>query len=161
MQLNLTQNRSKILSAMSPLLDSTGSISGSEMSVRLITTNFEEGSSVDGFPSLPQPSELAILTNPAKWQVRSLSFDFLEYFKLLKTQNLGRSVLYTPVITSTQTLFTGNLPFCSALTPDMGVVSVATQQTKGKGKQCFVRLLMRKWIKCGYMRLYQCVCKML
>lgn len=128
---------------MSPLLDSTSSISGSEMSARLITTNFEDGSSVDGFPSPPQPSELAILTNPAKWQIRSLSFDFLEYFKLLKTQNLGRSVLYTPVITSTQTLFTGNVPFCSALTPDMGVVSVAAQQTKGKGT-CISVLLAKR-----------------
>ena len=103
------------------------------MSARLITTNFEEGTSVDGFPSPPGPSELAILTNPAKWQVRSLQFDFLEYFKLLKTKDLGRSVLYTPVIASTQTLFTGNIPFSSALTPEMGVVSVAAQQTKGKG----------------------------
>ena len=106
------------------------------MSARLITTNFEDGSPVDGFPSTPQPTELAILTSPAKWQLRSLSFDFLEYFKLLKTKNLGGSILYTPVITSTQTLFTGNLPFCSALMPEMGVVSVAAQQTKGKGQWC-------------------------
>ena len=105
------------------------------MSARLITTNFEvDGSSVDGFPPPPQPSELAIVTNPAEWQIKNLSFNFLEYFELLKTQTLGRSVLYTPVIASTQTLFTGNIPFCSALTPDMGVVSVAGQQTKGKGQ---------------------------
>ena len=106
------------------------------MSARLITTDFEQdGSSVDGFPPPPQPSELAIVTNPAEWQVGSLSFNFLEYFELLKTQILGRSVLYTPVISSTQTLFTGNVPFCSALTSDMGVISVAGQQTKGKGQQ--------------------------
>ena len=67
--------------------------------------------------------------------MRNLSFDFLEYFKLLKTRDMGRSVLYTPVIASTQTLFTGNLPFCSALTQEMGVVSVAAQQTKGKGER--------------------------
>ena len=104
------------------------------MSARLITIDFEQdGSSVDGFPPPPRPSELAIVTNPAEWQVRSLSFNFLEYFELLKTQILGRSVLYTPVISSTQTLFTGNVPFCSALMSDMGVISVAGQQTKGKG----------------------------
>ena len=119
---------------MSPLLDSSSSITGTEISARLITTNFEDGSSVDGFPPPPQPSEIAIVTNPAEWQVRSLSFNSLKYFELLKTRTLGRSVLYTPVISSTQTLFTGNVPFCSALTPDMGVVSVAGQQTKGKGQ---------------------------
>ena len=121
---------------MSPLVDSTGSIKGSEISARLITTNFEEGSSVDGFPPLPQSSEVAIVTNPAKWQISGLSFNSLEYFEQLKTQTLGRSVLYSPVTTSTQTMFTGNVPFCSALTPDMGVVSLAGQQTKGKGQHC-------------------------
>ena len=119
---------------MAPLLDSSSSIVGSEMSARLITTDFEDGTSVDGFPPPPESSELAIFTNPARWQLRNLSFDFLEYFKLLKTKDMGRSVLYTPVIASTQTLFTGNLPFCSALTQEMGVVSVAAQQTKGKGQ---------------------------
>ena len=135
------QNRSRILSAMTPLLDSSNSIVGSEMSARLITTNFEEGTSVDGFPPPPKSTELAIFTNPAQWQVRSLSFDCLEYFELLKTKDLGRSVLYTPVIASTQTLFTGNLPFCSALTQEMGVVSVAAQQTKGKGQ-----LKLKAWM---------------
>ena len=103
------------------------------MSAHLITTDFEDGTPVDGFPPPPGPKELAVLTNPATWQVNSLSFDFLEYFKLLKTKDMGRSVLYTPVIGSTQTLFTGNFPVCSALTQEMGVVSVAAQQTKGKG----------------------------
>lgn len=122
------------MSALSPLADPSSSIKGSEMSARLVTTDFEEGTSVDEYPSPPQSSELAILMRPAKWQLRHLPFDFLEYFELLKTRSLGRSVLYTPVIGSTSTLFTGNIPFCSALTTEMGVVSVAAQQTKGKGQ---------------------------
>lgn len=75
-----------------------------------------------------------MITSPAQWQLQGLPFSREEYFSRLETRELGRTVLYTPVITSTQLPFTGNLTFCQALTQEMGVVWVAAQQTQGKGQ---------------------------
>ena len=85
----------------------------------------------------PSLSELTVVTNPAPWQLHGLPFSCDRYFQELRTREMGRSLLHTPVITSTQLPFMGNLTFCQALRPEMGVVWVAAQQTKGKGNVSF------------------------
>lgn len=120
---------------MIPLQTSEGIIKGSEMDLQLIPHDFSKlGTPVD---PLPQPSakNLTVVARPARWQLHSLPFNPDIYFEHLKTAHLGRTVLYTPVISSTQTVFTGNVMFCNTLTSQMGVVCVAAQQTQGKGEQ--------------------------
>ncbi len=107
------------------------------MSLRLIEHNYQSGTPVDSSPC-PTPSEMTLITLPARWQLETQPFNFSEYFEHLHTTSLGRTLLYTAVIPSTQTLFTGNIEFCNALTADMGVVSVAGQQTKGKGESLLI-----------------------
>ena len=112
------------------------------MSIQLINTDLSsEGTPVDPFPP-PSGSSLSVFTRPAKWQLNRLPFDFDSYFNHLKTAHLGRSLLYTPVITSTQTVFAGNVPLCTALTPDLGVICVAAQQTQGRGEWIHVLTLV-------------------
>lgn len=108
---------------------------GREMSLQLIQHNYQSSSSVDPAPSSTH-SKMALIAFPADWQLDSQPFDFKEYFYHLHTAQLGRTLLYTSVISSTQSLFTGNIDFCNALTTDMGIVSVAGQQTSGKGEIC-------------------------
>jgi len=117
-----------------------GVIKDGEMSLRLIEHDFRSGTSVDP-PPKPHPSSQTLITNPGKWQLDSLPFNTDSYFDHLRSNHLGRTLLYTEVITTTQSLFTSNMAFSEALTQDMGVVNVAGQQTKGKGttfnKICF------------------------
>ena len=109
------------------------------MSLQLIFNDFSKlGTPVDPLP-LPSSSNLTVIARPAKWQLHSLPFDSDLYFEHLRTAHLGRTVLHTPVISSTQTVFTGNVTFCNALTTQLGVVCVAAQQTQGKGE--FLRSL--------------------
>ena len=115
------------------------------MSLRLIEHNYQSGTPVDSAP-FPTHSEMALITLPARWQLEAQPFNFSEYFDRLHTTSLGRTVLYTAVIPSTQTLFTGNIEFCNALTTDMGVVSVAGQQTRGKGGSLLICVV----INCGH-----------
>ena len=119
---------------MIPLQANEGVIKGSEMNLRLIANDFSKlGTPVDPLPQ-PSSSNLTVIARPAKWQLRSLPFDSDLYFEHLQTAYLGRTVLYTPVISSTQTVFTGNVTFRNALTTQLGVVCVAAQQTQGKGE---------------------------
>ena len=128
------QNRTQFLSAMSTLKQSDHTIKGSEMDIHLIQTDIAtEGTPVDPLPE-PTRSCLSVLTRPAKWQLDRVQFCFKEYFDHLRTAYLGRTVLCTPVVSSTQTFFTGNMPFCTALKSELGVVCVAGQQTQGKGQ---------------------------
>lgn len=124
---------------MTPLQANEGIIKGSEISLQLISNDFSKlGTPVDPLPQ-PSSSNLTVIARPAKWQVRSLPFDLDLYFEHLQTAHLGQTVLYTPVISSTQTVFTGNVTFCDALTTQLGVVCVAAQQTQGKGEvSCFM-----------------------
>ena len=62
-----------------------------------------------------------------------MEFDVGKYFGALQTTRLGRVLLYTPVITSTQTVFTGNTTFTFA-SCESGVICSAGQQTRGKGQ---------------------------
>ena len=107
-------------------------IKGSEMDVELITTDMTEGTPVDAHP-IPSPQRLCVFTRSAPWQLSPLPFDFQLYFSLLETSTLGRTILYTPVISSTQTAFVGNAKFSLSIPSVMGLVSVAGQQTHGKG----------------------------
>ena len=79
-------------------------------------------------------SDLSIITRPAPWQLDEVPFSQSMYFSELQTRDIGRTVLHTPVITSTQLPFTGNRMFCHAFSAEMGVVWVAAQQTQGKGE---------------------------
>ena len=103
-------------------------IKGKGMDIELIPTE-------DGSP-LPVPTahHLCVITTPTQQQLNAISFDFQLYFSLLKTATLGRTVLYTPIISSTQTVFTGNLPFADSLPASLGTVCVAGRQTNGIGR---------------------------
>lgn len=125
------QSRSHFLSALKPHL-SDCVIPGKDLSLRFLSHDYNLGTPVDETPP-SSTSELIVVTKPAPWQLQSLPFSSLEYFQRLETRELGRTLLHTPVITSTQLPFTGNLTFCQMVEPKMGVVWVAAQQTKGKG----------------------------
>lgn len=53
----------------------------------------------------PGESRLCILEDPKDGELVGILFDRQRYFAELKTKYLGRTLLYTPVIASTQTLF--------------------------------------------------------
>ena len=129
----LLQLRSRFNSAIAPLVKKNDVIEGSEVDITLVGAGSdEEGSSVDP-PPTPTASEIVLLTRPSEEQLQGMEFDVTQYTRWLRTGHLGRTLVYTPVIGSTQTVFTGNLPFTMALKPDMGVVCAAGQQTQGKG----------------------------
>ena len=134
------QNRSQFCSVVDKL-QRNSCIKGSDMDIQLIETDFSRGTPVDPLPQ-PAPNQLCVVVRPAQWQLQSVSFEFEEYFRHLRTAHLGRTVLHTPVISSTQTVFSGNVPFCSSLTSELGVVCVAGQQTRGKGQQLKSRSFM-------------------
>ena len=109
------------------------SIKGREVDVNVVTLDTPaDGTSVDPLP-VPTMKKIVLLTNPSSSQLRSLEFNVSQYTTSLQTAFLGRTLIYTPVIGSTQTAFAGNMPFCTALRTDMGVVCLASQQTQGKG----------------------------
>ena len=118
---------------MAPLAED-GVVRGSGVDIELMTADpAVDGSSVDP-PHTPTPNKIVLLTRPLQGDLEELEFDGSQYTRLLRTGHMGRTLLYTPVIGSTQTMLTGNLPFTRALRPDMGVVCVAGQQTQGRGK---------------------------
>ena len=114
-------------------------IKGSDVDILFCQADYSQGSPVDP-PRKPTELLLTVITSPASWQVEQLSFDVGAYFSALTTNNMGRSLVYTPVITSTQEVLCGNLPFTLSLTAKAGVVCVAGQQTKGKGTVCMCAL---------------------
>lgn len=106
------------------------------MDVELIPTPdvpSHQDASVDATP-VPSANRLCVITRPTHRQLSMLLFDFQLYFSLLKTAALGRTVLYSPVMSSTQNVFSGNLSFANLLPQALGTICVAEQQTKGKGK---------------------------
>lgn len=107
-------------------------IKGSKVDLLFCQDNYSQGSSVDPLPNSTE-SLLTVVTNPASWQIKQLNFDGHTYFAALTTINMGRSLVYAPVMTSTQEVLSGNLPFSLGLTTQAGVVCVAGQQTKGRG----------------------------
>lgn len=131
-----SQLRSDFESTVASLV-SGGVIEGSEVNIELITSDpVISGSSVDP-PSTPTANRIVLLTNPLQTEVQDLEFDFNQYTRLLTTGHVGRTLLYTPVIGSTQTMLTGNLKFARSLSSELGVVCVAGQQTRGRGIQYY------------------------
>ena len=110
-------------------------IKGNDVDILFCQDDYSQGSPVDPPPHSTE-SLLSTITRPASWQVKQLSFDADVYFAFLKTTNMGRCVLYAPVMTSTHALLCGNLPFSLSLSSKAGVICVAGQQTKGKGTMC-------------------------
>ncbi len=110
-------------------------IKGKDMDIELIpaTDASKQETIVDPLP-VPTANHLCVITRPTQAHLSALSFDFQLYFSLLRTVSLGRTMLYTPVMSSTQNVFTGNLPFAESLPMSIGTVCVAGEQTKGKGK---------------------------
>ena len=77
--------------------------------------------------------QVTILARPSQRQLNSLEFDCELFFSYLTTKYLGRSLLVGPVMTSSQTLFTGNFDLTECISNELGVVCTPGQQTKGKG----------------------------
>lgn len=75
-----------------------------------------------------------MILNPSKQQLDNIEFDSSLYFESLKSTSMGQSLLLGPIMTSSQTLFTGNTPLTGLLTNELGVVCSPGQQTKGKGE---------------------------
>ena len=71
-------------------------------SVELVERDDCGGVPVD---SCPDESKLCILEEPSEGELVGMLFDRRRYFAELKTKYLGHTLLYTPVIASTQTLF--------------------------------------------------------
>ncbi len=130
------QSRDVFLKALSSLHCDT-TIPGQEVSLRLLANDFGKETPVDDLPR-PSDTQFTIITRPAKWQIDNLPFSMDDYFAELKTREIGRTLLHTPVITSTQLPFTTNMSFCQTLSSEMGVAWVAAQQTRGKGEY-FIR----------------------
>ena len=119
---------------MAPLTEN-GVVKGSTVDIELVTADpAHEGSSVDP-PPTPSTHKIVLITRPLDDDIEEMGFDVGQYMRLLRTGHMGRTLLYTPVIGSTQTMLTGNLPFSRALRAEMGVVCVAGQQTQGRGEQ--------------------------
>ena len=116
-----------------------------EVSLHLISNDFSKWTPIDDLPR-PSNSELTIITRPAPWQLKTLPFSSVAYFSELKTREIGKTVLHTPVITSTMLPFTGNLAFYQGLSSEMGVVWLAAQQTQGKGKPYLMNLRSQKTV---------------
>lgn len=108
-------------------------INGTESSCLFVTDDYSIGTPVDPLPPTNE-KQVTVLLSPSKQQVESLEFDSSLYFKSLKTDCMGQSLLLGPVMTSSQTLFTGNSPLTKLLTNELGVVCSPGQQTRGKGR---------------------------
>ena len=93
----------------------------------------------------PSPSYISILTNPPAKMIEQMEFNLSQYYETLHTTRLGQVVLYTPVIASTQSVFTGNIKFATTASTS-GVICIAGQQTQGKGAPfCIHYLVIRNW----------------
>ncbi|XP_046849014.1 biotin--protein ligase-like [Xenia sp. Carnegie-2017] len=92
-----------------------------------VTVSFTEDhdaiATVDNFP---------VITNPIPEGYSTVKFS--QYKELLKTKHLGHVMIYTDVITSTQTIVNGSLRLLKELPHGLGVVVIARQQTVGKGR---------------------------
>jgi biotin--protein ligase len=105
-----------------------------EMSSSLfILDDFNIGTPVDPIPPTTD-AQVTILVKPSLCDVTSLDFNGECYFSSLTSVKLGRLLLVGPVMTSSQTMFSGNIPLNDILSNDMGLVCTPGQQTKGKGR---------------------------
>ena len=105
---------------------------GKEVSAVMIMDDYTLGTPVDP-PEDTTETRSVIVARPRQEQIDSLGFCTQKFFNYLKTKCLGRCLLVGPVVTSTQTFFTGNFPLTSKIPQDSGLLFVAGQQTKGRG----------------------------
>ena len=79
-------------------------IVGRENKVEVVKRDDRGGIPVDCMPS---HNHYYVLLHPNKGEMTGLHFNVMEYLSCLETKTLGHTVIYSPVISSTQTLFTG------------------------------------------------------
>jgi len=79
-------------------------IIGKENKVEVLLRDRRGGLPVD---ITPTHNHIYLLPHPTEGELSGLPFNVTEYLSHLQTKTLGRTVIYSPVISSTQTLFTG------------------------------------------------------
>ena len=79
-------------------------IVGRENKVEILRKDDRGGIPVDTDPS---HNHYYLLLQPNEGEITGLPFNVTEYLSHLQTKTLGHTVIYSPVISSTQTLFTG------------------------------------------------------
>ena len=79
-------------------------IVGKENKVEIVLRDGRGGLPVDISPAL---NHIYLLPHPTDGELIGLPFDVTVYLSHLQTKILGRTIIYSPVIASTQTLFTG------------------------------------------------------
>ena len=79
-------------------------IVGRENKVEILRKDDRGGIPVDTNPS---HNHYYLLLYPNKGEITGLPFNVTEYLSHLRTKSLGHTIIYSPVISSTQTLFTG------------------------------------------------------
>lgn len=80
----------------------------------------------------PSDTELPVVFGRDVPEGHGFSWETFE--RALKTRILGRALMYTQVIKSTQTLLDSNLKFLRSIPDSIGVVAVAQIQTSGRGR---------------------------
>lgn len=106
-------------------------IVGRENKVQILRRDDRGGIPVD---TVPSHNHYYLLLHPNKGEMTGLHFNVMEYLSHLQTKTLGHIVIYSPVISSTQTLFTGNIPLSESFTAESGAIAIASQQMRGKGR---------------------------
>lgn len=79
-------------------------IVGRENKVQIVRRDDRGGIPVDTTPS---HNHYYLLLYPNQGEMTGLPFNVTEYLSHLRTKTLGHTVIYSPVISSTQSLFTG------------------------------------------------------
>lgn len=79
-------------------------IVGRENKVEVVRRDDRGGIPVD---AMPNHGHYYLLLYPTKGEMTGLPFNVPQYLSYLQTKTLGHTVIYSPVISSTQTLFTG------------------------------------------------------
>ena len=85
-------------------------IVGRENKVEMLRKDDHGGIPVD---TNPTHNHYYLLLHPNKGEMTGLPFNVTEYLTHLQTKSLGHTVIYSPVISSTQTLFTGYAVYIS------------------------------------------------
>ena len=79
-------------------------ITGRENKVEIVKRDDRGGIPVDTHPS---HNYYYLLMHPSEGEITGLPFNVMQYLSCLQTKTLGHTIIYSPVISSTQTLFTG------------------------------------------------------
>uniref|UniRef100_UPI0035901734 biotin--protein ligase isoform X2 n=1 Tax=Myxine glutinosa TaxID=7769 RepID=UPI0035901734 len=113
--------KSTFLKCVGGKLETGEVICGKKLRLKFMAT-CEPGSAISLSSAVPVVTEMN--------DFQPTHFDPKKYFTLLRSQHLGQLLLYAEVISSTMELFDG----LEHQLPTDGLVVVATQQTKGRGR---------------------------